>query len=223
MGVVLTKIRSVFNILDFKDGSGKWVKSYYPTTDEHHFTRAGILWSSINSRCKEGGYHQKRKPSYIEVVNGFIDFQEFADWCQSQYGYLNKESNGKYWAIDKDLLDYNNLEYSKDKCIFVPNRINSLLIASNASRGEYPLGVYWKKSARKFAAQCSDGSGKQKYLGYFIDPLNAHKAWQRYKIQVMQTILKDDEEVKIHTKLIPIIEGHIQRISDDLENNRETL
>lgn len=217
------KYTHICNIPDFKDENGKWVKSYNPIPYECHHTRAGRLWMNINSRCKVGGVHQKKHPTYVGCKNGFKDFQEFAEWCQHQYGYLNKEKNGYYWQLDKDLVEYENNVYCKEKCLFVPARINLLLVAKDNARGEYPLGVYWRKDVSKFQAQCSIGSSKNKTLGLFIDSFEAHQAWQKYKIYVMKNILLTDEEVTHHLKLVQIIEQHIQRLEDDLNNNQETF
>lgn len=216
------KLVAVHNIPDFKDGNGKWVKSYCPIPYECHHTRAGVLWKNINNRCKVGGTEQKKHPTYIGCTNGFTDFQEFAEWCQYQYGYLNKEENGKYWAIDKDLIEYNNMTYSPNKCLFVPQRINTLLTARDATRGKWPLGVYWNEQAKKFKAQCCNGKGKRQYLGLFTNPLEAHTAWQRAKIEVMEDTLINDEELKNHPWLAIIIEQHIQRLKDDVKNEVET-
>lgn len=216
------KYTYVYNIPDFKDANGKWVRSYYPTQYENHTTRSGKLWISINERCKLGGSFQKKRPTYIGCTNCFSDFQEFAEWCQHQYGYINKEENGNYWAIDKDLIEYGNKIYSPEKCLFVPTRINTLLIASNASMYEYPLGVTWDKQRKKFRANCSNGSGKSQYLGLFTDPQEAHHAWQKAKIQVMEDILINDKELMDHTKLVTVIQQNIQRLKDDVNEKRES-
>lgn len=215
------RLTHVSNVPDFKDENGKWVMSHCPIPYEKHTTRAGLLWNSINLRCKVGGAFQKKRPTYIGTTNGFSNFQEFAEWCQDQYGYLNKEENGKYWAIDKDLTEYGNLVYSPDKCLFVPNWINTLLTASDAARGEWPLGVCWHKQHKKFIALCRDGKRGQ-HLGYFKDPFEAHIAWQKAKIKVMEDALVNDEELRDHSRLTIIVEQNLQRLKDDVHNEVET-
>lgn len=206
-------------VTDFKDNSGLWVKSFNPEPYVRLRTRAYVLWLGVNHRCKVGGSCQKSCPTYVDCVNGFKDFQEFAEWCQTQYGYTHKDKNGKHWQLDKDLILYGNKVYSKETCIFVPQRVNKLLIASNAKRGEWPLGVYLQRN--KFLAQCWVGS-KQRHLGSFNCELEAHQAWQRAKIDVIRRTAIDDLEIAAHVKLVPILLEQAQRIEDDLLNNRET-
>lgn len=216
---MMSKYTYVCNTPDFKDINGNWIMSYNPVPYECWRTRAGVLWASVNKRSKVDGVYQKEHPTYIGTTNGFIDFQEFAEWCQDQYGYMLKEENGNYWQLDKDLTEHGNKEYCKEKCLFVPTRINSLL---TASRGEYPLGVSRVKSRNKFRTACCDVEGKIKHLGYFLNSFEAHQAWQKYKIKVMKNILLTDDEVKKHGKLMPIIEKQIQRIQNDLDSGVET-
>jgi len=81
------------------------------------------------------------------------------------------------WALDKDILQKGNKLYSKDTCCFVPQEVNSLLIKRDNSRGEYPVGVCFRKATGKFMAQLTV-NGKQKTLGYFTTP---EEAFQVYK------------------------------------------
>ena len=217
----MTKQIVVCNVQDFKDENGLWVKSYSPEPYLQQRTRAGVLWNSVNQRCKVGGNEQRKRPSYIGCTNGFKDFQEFAEWCQSQYGYLNKEQNGMYWQLDKDLKVFGNKGYSPDTCVFVPNRVNSLLITPVA-RSEYPTGVYWDNHKQRYKSNCSDGSGKQRTLGRFYSTFEAHQAWQKYKVELIRKICVEDEEIRNHLELVPILLAQAQRIEDDLLNNRET-
>ena len=158
------KITQVINTPDFKDENGKWVQTYSPRPYVRHSTRAGGLWNSMNHRCKPKGSFQTKHPTYISTTNGFKDFQEFAEWCQHQYGYMNRENGGRFWQLDKDLKLFGNKIYSIETSIFVPSRINSLLLNRGSLRGLYPIGVSWdtSKGKGKFKSQCSDGAGKQK-------------------------------------------------------------
>lgn len=210
------------NVPDFKDDSGNWVRSYHVTTDItyiNNHTRAGMLWKEINKRCKVGGYFQEKYQTYIGCLNGFCNFQEFAEWANSQYGYRLKNENNHFWDLDKDLKVFGNKEYSKDTCIFVPHRINKLLVPSN--KGPLPTGVASIKNSKKFRSK-SKWNNKEINLGYFDCPFEAHKAWQRYKIDLIRKICIDDSEVAAHSELVKILLCNAQRIEDDLLNNRST-
>lgn len=209
----------VNNITDFKDSSGQWIRVYSPSPYTVHTTRASCVWHNINTRCKVGSSKQAKHNSYIGCTNGFKDFQELAEWCQSQYGYRNKESNGKFWQLDKDLKIQGNKVYSPDTCIFVPNRVNSLLISCDSSRGSTPLGVSLFRRTGQFQVRCS---GVPKHLGYFNCEFEAHRTWQKSKVKVIRKICSDDSEILAHTELVHILLTQAQRIEDDLLNNRET-
>jgi hypothetical protein len=212
------------NLTDFKDENGLWLKCYNPALHVKHTTRAWRLWLSLTNRCKVGGNFQHRNPTYVGTTNEFKDFQEFAGWCQSQYGYNNKEDNGYSWQLDKDLKTYCNKVYSKEACIFVPQRINSLLTTGAKSRGAYARGVscYERHQTEgMFRGDCRS-FGKQKYLGFFTSEQEAHKAWQKAKVDVIRKICIEDEEVRNHLELVPILLANAQRIEDDMLNDRET-
>jgi len=218
-----TKQTQICNVADVKDVKGQWLQSYYTEPLNQGHTRAGMLWKGIRKRCKVGGPHQTTMPSYVGTTNGFKNFQDFAEWATKQYGYLHKDTSGMYWQLDKDLKVYGNKEYNPESCIFVPQRVNSLLIASNGSRGDYPVGVTRRKQTEKFLASCSSGQGVQKYLGSFNCPYLAHRAWQQHKIEIIESFITNDEEVKSHTELVAALTMQVQRIKDDLFFGRETI
>jgi len=128
----------ICNVPDIKDSTGMWLQSYYTEPLVQCYTRSGMLWKGIHKRCKVGGYHQTAMPTYIGTTNGFKNFQDFAEWVTVQHGYLHKDKSGMYWQLDKDLKVHGNKQYDSESCIFVPQRVNCLLIASNSCRGDYP-------------------------------------------------------------------------------------
>lgn len=162
---------------DFKDSEGKWVKSF-PSEFVYYNTRAWTVWKGLQGRCKVGGIMQERQPTFMGNVNNFENFQDFAGWCQTQYGYNNKEGNGKYWQLDKDIIKPLNKTYSPNFCCFVPQRLNSALLFKSASRGELPLGVFLDKRRGHFIARCRGLDSKVIWLGSFGDKMTAHRAWQ---------------------------------------------
>src|SRR5690606_11588210 len=130
------KIITYNNYPDIYDSNGFWIKSTSKIIDNvcHQYrTRAYNVWMSINGR---------KNNSYV----GFADFQEFATWCQSKEGYLNVDTNGKFWSIDKDLKFPGNLEYNRDKCMFIPARINSLFNCQSSINSNLPIGVHFDNS-----------------------------------------------------------------------------
>lgn len=207
------------NTLDFKN-NGKWVLSHNPEPYHKVWTRAGRLWCSINQRlrCATVG-----NVVYARTTNNFMDFQEFAGWCQAQYGYMNKEGNGKFWSLDKDILNLSSeiSTYSKDTCCFVPAIVNCLFTYRKSNKGEYPTGVNFHGKSGKFVAQCNV-KGKQIHLGLYNDPSSAHKAWQTYKLQELVRIT-DISEVREHLFLRVALENWVRLFENQIRNGLETV
>lgn len=88
----------------------------------------------------------------------------------------------KGMEIDKDLLFVGNKVYSAETCVFVDRVTNVFVIDRAADRGEWPLGVSFKKDIGKFSARCQNPFTKRREnLGYFKCPSEAHEAWRKRK------------------------------------------
>lgn len=207
-------------VADFKDSKGLWVRSYTEVIGDiryQYYTRAGMLWNSILSRCNPNGAEQKKNAAYRGTVNKFKDFQSFADWCQSQHGYLYSD-NGEYWPIDKDLIQPGSKVYSEETCCFVSKMVNTVLLSCKAARGDYPVGVHKDPDSKSFIAQCSGHVPRR--LGAFNTPVEAHKAWQKAKLgQLTKTL----EDVRLGTRAVEALNNMITKIKTDLKNGEETL
>ena len=133
------------------------------------------VWNSVLERGYSEKLHQKHSTyKSCSVCEEWWIFSKFRKWMEIQ------DWEGK--QLDKDLLVEGNKVYSPDTCIFVDGKINSFVIDSGAARGEYLIGVCWKKANNKFQAICNDPfTGKQEYLGLFTDELEAHLAWKARK------------------------------------------
>lgn len=204
------------NVPDFKDANGGWVKTINPNPHETHHTRACLVWNSINKRCKPNGSVQLKSNCYEGCVNLFKDFQEFAEWCQNQYGYLSKDTSGRYWAIDKDLLSLGKTKaYSAENCIFVPSYINSLFTGKSKDERNLPLGVGLYRNGKYRSYIGADGQ----HLGYFENIEGAHKAWQEAKINQITSLISNDE-LRNHKLLVSSLLAHIDIIRDDINSGR---
>lgn len=159
------------------------------------------VWRCMLQRCYDASC-QAKHPTYIgcSVCDEWHLFSVFKEW------YDANSVDG--WQLDKDLLFVGNKVYSPDTCIFVPNRINSLMNNVAASRGEYPIGVCLKKSSGKFGASISSADGKRVHLGYFSSPEAAHLAWVRAKRQIIIDLKPEMD--KIDVRLFPSIIGRYQ-------------
>lgn len=185
--------------------------------------RAARLWFGIRRRCDPAGGYVKERPTYIGCTNAFASFDEFRAWAENQPGFYRKDRNGKWWQLDKDLIQPGCKSYSPSTCIFVPAKINSLLVACNATRGEWPLGVYLDTQRGRWKAQCSDGSGKSKHIGHFDCPTKAHRAWQKYKATLVMDFAMNDPEVALEPALKSALTKISESIMSDFAEGRETV
>lgn len=77
-------------------------------------------WRNMFNGCYDK-ISLQRRPTYSDcyVSEEWHNFQNFGDWFDKNYI--------KGYHLDKDLLYFGNREYSKDKCIFIPPKINTFI------------------------------------------------------------------------------------------------
>ena len=114
-----------------------------------------------------------------------------AEWIENNY----YEIPGEIMCLDKDILYKGNKTYCRDKCIFVPERINNLFTKSDKSRGKDPIGVIPKPSGN-YQAYCGNGYGKQIKLGTYATKEEAFQVYKSYKEKLIKEII-DSYEGKI--------------------------
>ena len=86
----------------------------------------------------------------------------------------------QHMQVDKDILIKGNKIYSPDTCAIIPQYINTLFIRNNRKRGQYPVGVYYNKRAKKYEAMYKI-NGKNKHIGYYTSVDDAFLAYKEYK------------------------------------------
>jgi hypothetical protein len=145
-----------------------------------------MRWRDMIKRCYDPKYHAKQ-PTYIDcsVCDSWLMFSNFRNWM------VNQDWEGK--ELDKDLLVKGNKVYSPETCVFVSRELNTLLNSSAAIRGEWPIGVSFDKRDRKFQAQCSI-NGKNKRIGSYDTPEDAHKAYIEFKEHHVYKIALEQKE-----------------------------
>ena len=101
-------------------------------------------------------------------------------------------------SLDKDIITPRSKLYSPDTCAFVLQATNSFVIASDASRGDCPIGVDLFKPTGKYRALCGKPfTGKQEHLGYFSTPEEAHEAWRRRKHELAQLVADTESDLRV--------------------------
>ena len=101
-------------------------------------------------------------------------------------------------SLDKDIITPRSQLYSPDTCAFVLKATNLFVIASDASRGEFPIGVDLRKSTGKYRAQCGNPfTGEKEHLGYFSTPEDAHEAWRKRKNELAQLVAATESDPRV--------------------------
>ena len=149
----------------------------YPSAINGVKTKEYMLWHSMLKRCYSDSFKKKR-PTYedCKCSENFKSYEYFYEWCHKQIGFDNEG-----WQLDKDLLFKGNKVYSEDSCVFIPSEINTVLIKSTASRGEYLIGLCWDKAKNAFKAQVRKNKGKSEHLGLFKTEIEAFSAYKKAK------------------------------------------
>lgn len=175
----------------------------YETKENGVTTLQYTTWQSMICRCYNDESKQKN-PSYLSctVCSDWFNFQNFCTWFNQNYYQIENE----VMSLDKDILYKGNKLYSPENCVFVPKTINSMFTKSDASRGNYPIGVRLKNN--RYEAQCSicDNIGrKQYYLGRFDTPVEAFNTYKVFKQKTIKDTAKkykDKIPVNLYNALI---------------------
>lgn len=153
-------------------------------------------------RCYSEIY-QIKKPSYVgcSTVPEWHYFMTFRAWM------LEQDWEGK--QLDKDLLVNGNKVYGPDTCVFVDSMVNNFILERKNGRGEWPIGVSFKKERNKFVAQCSELlNNKYRHLGYFDSPEEAHKAWLTFKLEQAKLLASLQKDQKLAVALVKRYENY---------------
>jgi hypothetical protein len=148
-------------------------------------------WKNMLERCYSEKYLESR-PSYIgtSVCSEWLSATAFKKWMEQQ-DWRDK-------CLDKDIIVPGSKLYSPETCAFVLNATNSFVIASDASRGDYPVGVSLYKQTGKYCAQCKNPfAGKKEHLGYFSTPEEAHESWRKRKHELAQLVAARESDSRV--------------------------
>ena len=104
--------------------------------------------------------------------------------------------NGK--CLDKDIIAPGSKLYSPNTCAFVLPATNSFVIARDACRGDYPIGVNLFKRTGKYHASCKNlFTGKNEHLGYYSTPEEAHESWRKRKHELAQLVAATESDPRV--------------------------
>lgn len=168
-------------------------------------------WKGMLGRCY-GEKTQHKNYTDVTVCDEWFYFSNFKYWYDSQdiHNKMHKE-------VDKDLLYYRNKVYSPETCVLVEKDVNQFLVTCEGRRGDYPLGVSLDSRNGKLRARAWGETlkGKSDWLGYFKTVEDAHKAWQRSKIETGLYLYNKETDLRVKQGLLRVI----IKLENDLNNN----
>lgn len=203
----------------------KYIDDFYLNNYEDYCGVYG-KWTGMMKRAMSPKYLAKT-PSYegASICGEWQYLSEFKTWTTDQVW--------KGLELDKDILVVGNKHYSPETCVYVPKFVNYCFLTRNGGRGAYPLGVrelqekrYGSdyKRPKPYGSAVNDGFGKAKYLGSYIEPMDAHRAWQLGKIDVIEnTVLRYMLEPCYRQDVANAIYLRAEMLRDDHANHRETF
>ena len=150
-----------------------------------------VAWINMLQRCYSKKYLESNQ-SYIgtSVYNEWLYASTFKKWMEKQ------DWKGK--CLDKDIIAPKSKLYSPDTCAFVLQATNLFVIASDASRGDCPIGVSLCKRTGKYQALCQNPfTGKKEHLGYFLTPEEAHEVWRERKHELAQLVAARESDSRV--------------------------
>ena len=166
-------------------------------------------------RCYDP-YYINKEVSYIDcyVEEYFHNFQNFAKWHEENY----YECNGEVMQLDKDILVKGNKIYSRETCIFVPQRINNLFTKRQNCRGKHPIGVSWIERDKVFSSGCCIYDAKlkkkkRKWLGNFDNEIEAFICYKNFKENYIKEVA-DEYKESIPIKLYEALYKYEVEIND---------
>ena len=168
-------------------GEGK-----YKVSENGKHKREFKIWYHMLERCYDPKYHKKHSTyKDCKVEDYLLNFQHMGEWIENNYYEVPEEK----MCLDKDILYKGNKIYSRDTCIFVPERINNLFVKRDNDRGDNPIGVH-PISSGNYEACCNNEYGKYIYLGTYSTKEEAFQVYKEYKEKVIKKVI-DSYEGKI--------------------------
>lgn len=162
-------------------------------------------WKRMIERCFSPIRH-KSQPTYMEcnIADEWIVFSCFRDWAVGRY------RDG--WQLDKDILVPGNKIYGPEFCVFVPQKLNLFFKTASHKKSGLPIGVSHGRHKNQYKASCRDPfTGKYNFLGYFSNPIDAHRAYlqKKHDFSCAYADLVDDTRLAeaLRTRYLGLIGG----------------
>lgn len=148
-------------------------------------------WHGMMMRCYCEKFN-KDKLSYKDCVvcNEWHNLFIFDKWYRENFYSIPDQR----MELDKDIIQKGNKIYSPDTCVFVPQRINTLIINAKRIRGEFPIGVYYDKQKKRFIANMNY-NGRNLKIKQCKTPIEAFFWYKTYKEAYIKQVADEYKEV----------------------------
>jgi len=156
------------------------------------------VWNGMMERCYFPKESETLAYAGCVVCEEWHCYQNFAKWYSENYYTVENEPMN----IDKDLLVHGNREYSPEKCLIVPQMINSFIIKPTHRKQDVPIGVVKRKYSYEAKLRWY---GEYVYIGNYDTPDKAFAAYKQEKenrIKMLADIYRDKIPNKVYEALI---------------------
>jgi hypothetical protein len=164
------------------------------------------VWINMIRRCYSNKSHKSYENVYVDEEWKY--FSKFKSWME------NQDWQGKH--LDKDILFPGNKIYCSEKCIFVSQKVNKLLLKNNETMKNLPLGVCYNKKRNSYMSYYSYNS-KLINLGWYNNPIDAHKKFQLKKSEYIIEVANEQSDERLKSSLIHIANNIINDYNKSIE------
>ena len=169
-----------------------------------------IQHKGILSRCSEKAAETRSDYTGNSIHPEWLLYDNWLTWANQQVGFLEVETNGRIWSIDKDILKKGNKHYCPELCVFVPNQLNQFFKLQNNSRGEFLLGASPQNHKNEmYKVRINNGQGQHIYLGQYETQEEAHEAYLNGKDALGKQIAKQWEGL-VDPRVIQVVSNFKQ-------------
>jgi hypothetical protein len=165
-------------------------------------------WALMIGRCYDDGMRLKN-PTYADctVCDEWFSYENYSGW------YMAEPYRQPDWDVDKDIMYPGNRIYSPSTCTFVPPDINSFINLNSSRRGTWPVGVYYIKRNKNFAARCRVGGRDAEWLGVFHNHEDAFYAYKKAK-ESYGKVLAERFKDQVH----PLVYERLRTFTVDIDD-----
>lgn len=165
-------------------------------------------WFNMLNRCyNEKQRHKNKTYEDCFVCDEWLCYENFEKWYEENYYEIPNER----MQLDKDIIKKDNRVYCPELCVFVPGRINILVMRNKSVRGKYPIGVRKVKGYDRFVA-VTNNCGEHTAT-YHSTPEEAFYAYKYRKEKIIKQVA-DEYKDKIPQRLYDALYRYEVEITD---------